>query len=222
MELKEAIKTRRSIRGFRKDPVPQEILAEIIKTSLRAPSALNTQPWDIAVVTGAPLDALRREVRDNLRSGRTPVSDFGSSTPLEGEYKARQRALGFELYGLMGIGRDDHEKRNAWTMHGFLAFDAPAVIILSIDDSLGIRMAASDVGGLIQTICLVALEYGLGTCINGQGVMFPEAVRKVTGIPPSKKMHLCIAIGYPDGDHPANQLVSTREAVENVVTWIGF
>ena len=122
----------------------------------------------------------------------------------------------------MGIGRDESEKRNTWTMHGFRAFEAPAAIIVSMDESLGVRMAASDLGGLVQTICLVALDYGLGTCINGQGIMFPDIVRKVTGIPASKKIHLCISIGYPDWDHPANKLVSTREPVDKVVTWVGF
>jgi nitroreductase len=222
MELKEAIASRRSIRGFKKDPVAKEILAEIIQTSLRAPSAMNIQPWDITVVAGAPLEELRKGNMELLRSGRMPESDFGSSKPYEGIYKERQRDLGFALYGLMEIGRDDKEKRNEWTMHGFRAFDAPAVIILSMDESLGIRMAASDIGGLAQTICLAALDYGLGTCINGQGIMFPESVRKATGIPASKKMHICIAIGYPDWDHPANKLISARASLAETTRWIGF
>jgi hypothetical protein len=66
------------------------------------------------------------------------------------------------------------------------------------------------------------LEYGLGTCINGQGIMFPDVVRKITGMPGSKKMFISIAIGYPDDDHPANKLVSDRESLENVVSWVGF
>lgn len=222
MELKEAIHSRRSIRGFKPEAISKEILRNIIEVSLRAPSALNTQPWEITVVTGGPLKALREGVTEALRAGRAPVLDFGPSKPMGGVYKERQRALGFDLYGLMGIGRDDAEKRNTWTMHGFRTFEAPAAIIVTMDESLDIRMAASDLGGLVQTICLAALEHGLGTCINGQGIMFPDIVRKVTGIPASKKLHLCIAIGYPDWDHPSNKLVSKREPVENVVTWVGF
>jgi nitroreductase len=107
-------------------------------------------------------------------------------------------------------------------MQGFRAFDAPVMIILSADDSLDTRLAASDIGGLIQTICLIALEYGLGTCINGQGIMFPEVVRQVTGIPVSKKIYICIAVGYPDWDHPANRLISGRQSMETAVSWVGF
>ena len=221
MELKDAVRKRISVRGYKADPIPQKVLTEIIEISLRAPSAMNTQPWEITVVTGELLDKLRRMNVEALSSGTMPVSDF-ENKPYEGVYKERQRALGFELYRLLGIERGDKEKRTGWTMKGFRAFDAPALIILSADEGVDDRMASSDIGGFIQTICLVALEYGLGTCINSQGALFPELVRKVTAIQDSKKIHICIAIGYPDWDHPANKLVSAREPVANVVNWVGF
>ncbi|MBA3030709.1 MAG: nitroreductase [Desulfobacteraceae bacterium] len=222
MELKEAIKTRKSIRGFKKDPVPKQVLAEIIEISLRAPSAMNVQPWEVIVVTGKALDDLCKGNMDLLTSGKAPVSDFGHSSPYEGIYKERQRTLGFGLYSLLGIQREDKEKRTEWTLKGFRSFDAPASIILAADQSLETRIAASDIGGFVQTICLVALDYGLGTCINGQGITFPEVVRKVTGLSESKKLHTSIAIGYPDWEHPANKLDTVRESIENVVTWVGF
>ena len=78
-----------------------------------------------------------------------------------------------------------------------------------------------DIGTIIQTICLTALNYSLGTCVEDQGIAFPEVVRKFTGIPQSKRLMICIAIGYPDWDFPANKLESTREPLENVVTWCG-
>ena len=222
MELKDAVRQRISIRGYKKDPVPREILTEIIAASLRAPSAMNVQPWEITVVAGDPLEQLRKANTEMLRSGQMPTSDFGHPKPFEGVHKMRQRDLGFELYGLLGIAKDDQAKRIEWAMQGFRVFDAPAMIILCADESLDARLAASDIGGVIQTICLVALEYGLGTCINSQGIMYPDLVRKVTGISGSKKIYLCIAIGYPDKDHPANKLVSKRESVETVVNWVGF
>ena len=222
MELKEAIRKRISVRGYKNDPVPKEILTEIIETSLRAPSAMNVQPWGITVLAGAPLDELRSVNIEMLSSGTVPISDFGHSKPYEGVHKERQRALGFELYRLLGIERDDKEKRMEWTMKGFRGFDAPAMIILSADESLEDRLASSDIGGLIQTICLVAPEYGLGTCINGQGILFPDAVRKIAGISESQKIYICIAIGYPDWEHPANKLISDRASAETVTRWVGF
>jgi len=221
MELKEAITKRKSIRSYRNDPIPKKILTEIIETSLRAPSAMNVQPWGITVLAGGPLDELRRANMEKLGAGAVPVSDFGHVKPYEGVHKERQRALGFELYGLLGIARDDTQKRTEWTMKGFRGFDAPAMIILTADESLDVRLAASDIGGLVQTLCLTALEYGLGTCINGQGVFFPDEVRRITGISPSQKIYICIAIGYPDWDHPANALESAREPAHTMVHWVG-
>jgi nitroreductase len=222
MELKDAIKTRRSIRGFKSDTIPREVLEKLIEISLRAPSAMNVQPWEITVVVGKALDEIRKGNIEMLGSGKMPVSDFGHAKPYEGVHKERQRSLGFGLYNLLGIKKEDQQKRTEWTMKGFRSFDAPASIILSADESIETRMAASDIGGIVQTICLSALEYGLGTCINGQGIMFPEVVRKATGLPSSKKMYISIAIGYPDWDHPANALETVREPVDRVVTWVGF
>lgn len=222
MELKQAIKTRKSIRGFKTDPVPKQVLSEIIELSLRAPSAMNVQPWEIIVAAGKALDDIRHGNMDMLSSGKVPVSDFGHSQPYEGVYRDRQRTLGFGLYSLLGIQREDKEKRTEWTLKGIRSFDAPACIILCADESLETRIAASDIGGLIQTLCLAALDYGLGTCINGQGITFPEVVRKVTGLPESKKLYMSIAIGYPDWDHPANQLDTVRESMDTVVRWAGF
>ncbi|MCK9274356.1 MAG: nitroreductase [Syntrophales bacterium] len=222
MELKEAISKRKSIRGYKTDPVSKEFLSEIIEISLRAPSAMNVQPWEITVLAGEPLNELRRIIMTKLDSGSIPVSDFGSVKPYEGVHKERQRALGLELYRLLEIDRKEKEKRLRWTMKGLRAFDAPAVIILAADENLDIRMAASDIGGLVQTICLVALDYELGTCINSQGVSFPDEVRKITGIPESKKIYLCISIGYPDWTDDANELSSERESVEKAVHWVGF
>jgi nitroreductase len=222
MELKEAIESRRSIRGYRTDPVPKDVLKNIIETSLRAPSAMNVQPWEITVVTGKALEEIRKGTVERLSTGETPVHDLGHAKPFEGIHKERQRALGLGLYSLLGITREDKQKRMEWTMVGFRSFDAPASIILSADESLEPRMAAADIGGIVQTICLVALEHGLGTCINGQGIMCPDVVRKAIGLPESKNMYISIAIGYPDGEHPSNNLISDRESVDNVVSWVGF
>ena len=82
--------------------------------------------------------------------------------------------------------------------------------------------AVFDLGVLSQTICLVALQYGLATCIEDQGVIFPEVIREHTGLPETKIPLIAIAIGYPDWDFPANALQSLRESAESLTTWCGF
>jgi nitroreductase len=91
-----------------------------------------------------------------------------------------------------------------------------------VDRSLDDGYTLFDIGAISQTICLAALKYGLGTCIEDQGIMFPQVVRKFTSIPDSERIIIGIAIGYPDWDFPANELETEREPVENIARWYGF
>jgi nitroreductase len=121
----------------------------------------------------------------------------------------------------MGIAREDTEKKIEWAKKGLRFFDAPAAIILSIDESMR-DVAQFDIGTITQTISLTALHYGLGTCIQGQGLMYPDVIRKFTGIPESKRLSINLAIGYPDWDFPANKVQSERESIEITTTWCGI
>jgi len=93
---------------------------------------------------------------------------------------------------------------------------------VSIDRSVDKILSHLDIGAIVQTICLAALNYGLGTCIEDQGIMFPEVLREFTSIPESNEILISIAIGYPDWDFPANKLETEREPLEKFVTWCGF
>ena len=221
MDILEAIQARKSIRGFKPEPVPKGILEKVIDTACRSPSTANTQPWEITVVTGEVLDNIRKGNIEMLTSGATPEADL-SYGPYEDKYRQRQVDVAIQLYGLMGIAREDKEKRAEWWQRGFRFFDAPVAIILSIDRSLKGITPLIDLGLFAQTICLTALNYGLGTCIEMQGIMFSEIARKFTYIPESKRIITSIAIGYPDWDFPANKLESKRAPIEDFVTWRGF
>ncbi len=215
MDIIEAIKSRKSIRGYKRDPVPEATLREILSIATRAPSATNTQPWKITVVSGEALEVIRRGNLEMYAAGKMP-----ERRRLEGVYRERQVELGVQLFTLMGIGRDDKEKREDWVKRGLRLFDAPAAIYLSADSSLGETLCYFDCGALAQTICLTALSYGLDTCIMGQGITFPKVVRKFTGIPESERLIISIAIGYPDWDFPANKLESKREPIENIARFV--
>jgi nitroreductase len=221
MDVFEAVRTRKSIRGFKNDPVPKEILAEILEISTRAPSSDNSQPWEIFVLTGESLDSIRKE---NLEAFEEEMNSprEGSSTGYQPVYRKRQIKLAVQLYQLMDIAREDREKRLDWMKRGFRFFDAPVGIILTADESLDNETAASDNGGLAQTICLVALKNGLGTCIIQQGISYPAVIRRNAGIPESKRLCLAIALGYPDWEFPANRIESDREPLDVNTTWKGF
>jgi len=221
MNIIEAISRRKSIRGFKPTPVPKGILKKILDTAIRSPSALNAQPWEITVVTGEVLENIKRGNLEMLASGAAPNLDVPGD-PLEGIHRQRQVNLAIQLFQLMGIKREDRQQRAEWQQRGFRFFDAPTAFIIYTGRALNTAHTQFDIGIITQTICLASLSHGLGTCIADQGIMYPEVVRKFTGIPDSKRISICIAIGYPDWDFPANKIESEREPVDSITTWCGF
>jgi nitroreductase len=223
MDVIEAIRARKSIRSFKPDPVPGEVLEQILETATRAPSAMNTQPWEFTVLTGDILDRVRRANVERLGSGTPPNPEHEVvAWPKESIYRQRQVDLAKQLFRAMDIPREDKEKRAQWMERGFRYFDAPAAIIISADRSLSESGPLLDIGAAIQTICLAALHFGLGTCIEDQGTMYPDVLREHARIPDSKRIIMAVAIGYPDPDFPANRVESGREPVGNITTWLGF
>ena len=221
VDVLDAVKSRKSIRGYKPTAVPKEVLEDIITRANRSPSSMNTQPWEITVVTGDVLEKIKEENLSKLASGIEPEPDI-PATRYEGKWRQRQVELGVQLFQLMGIARENKEKRTQWMQRAFRFFDAAAVIIVSAEKSVNLEHSLLAIGSLTQTICLIALHYGLGTCIQDRGIAFPDVVRKYTSIPESQLVVLCIIIGYPDWDFPANNLESKRESLETFVTWCGF
>ena len=129
--------------------------------------------------------------------------------------------LGKSLFQLMDIGREDKEKRNEWTLKMARFWDAPNVIIIATDREVSGPLLIFSIGAITQSVALAALHFGLGTCIEHPPVYYPEVIRRIIGIPESKKIVIGLAIGYPDWDFPANRLQSTRELVANTVAWHG-
>ncbi len=172
-------------------------------------------------MAGDVLENIKKANVEALTSGEPPSPDI-TPKPYEGIYRKRQVAVGIQIFELMDIPREDKEKRNVWMQRGFRFFDAPAAFILAADRFIEPTRAASDIGGLAQTICLASLNYGLGTCIASQGVLFSDVVRRFTGIPESKRIYWCIAIGYPDWDFPANKVQTERESLDFHTNWLGF
>jgi len=133
----EAIRTRKSIRDFTADPVPQHILKKILEIASRAPSAENSQPWEFTVVSGDILDTIRKANIEKLKSKASPHPDLpGKGIPQDSVYRRRQIEIAKQLFGLMDISREDIEKRDRWMELGFRYFNAPCAIVISMDRSL--------------------------------------------------------------------------------------
>ena len=223
MDVLEALVTRKSIRGFKRDPVPREVLRDILQLAVRAPSGVNSQPWEFFVLVGDAIENVKRGHIARVRSGVLPNPEHGvTGWPRDSVYRQRQVALAMQLFQLMGISKEDKEKKRQWMERGFRFFDAPAAIIIVVDRSIIEKAPLLDIGAVMQSICLAALSRGLGTCIEDQGVMYPQVIRKFAGVPESKRIVISIAIGYPDWDFPANKVESPREPIDSITTWCGF
>lgn len=223
MEFKAAVMTRRSIRKFKPDPVERETIRRVLALAGRAPSAMNTQPWEFFVITGDPLEKIRQDNLASLRAGLPPQPEHAlSAWPPDTIFRRRQVDLGKQLFTLMQIPRDDMTKRIAWLERGFRYFDAPVAIIITYDAAFTPPGPLLDIGAVMQTLCLAATDAGLDTCIEDQGVQYPDVIRRHAAVPTSKIMATAIAVGYPDRDFPANRVQSGRETIDNIATWIGF
>ena len=122
----------------------------------------------------------------------------------------------------MGIERSDRERRHWWLQRGFRFFDAPAVILLYMDEHWDEMSHRFEMGTIAQNLCLAAMEFGLGTCVEYQAVMYQRGIREQLGLPAGKRFACGIAIGYPDDSFPANQVVTPREDVDAMTHWYGF
>ena len=223
MEYHEVINGRRSTRGFLEKPVPMEVLKEVIELAVRAPSSMNTQPWHFHIVTGEVLDNIRRENTKRNVEGVPPSREIRSPLGYEGKHRERQIEIAIQLFQEMGIERDDKEGRQDWVLRGFRQFDAPVAIIVTFDEELKEDdISKFDCGAAVNGLVNAGWSKGLGAVINSQGIMQSPVVREYAKIPDNQIIMICVAMGYPDEEFPANKVISKRRPIEEVATFHGF
>lgn len=223
MEFQKAAKNRRSIRRFKPDPVDPKTIRQVLSVARHAPSAMNTQPWEFVAIGGEALENIKQDNIENLRDGVPARPDHLTAVwPKNSVYRQRQVDLGKQLFKLMEIPKDNIDKRMAWMERGYRFFDAPAAIIVTYDAVFTKPGPLIDLGAVTQMICLAATDAGLGSCIEDQGIHYPQVLRQHAGIPESKLIATAVAIGYPDPDFPANRVQSERADIDEITTWVGF
>lgn len=223
MQFDDVIQGRRSIRGYKPDPVPPALIREILALAMRAPSSMNTQPWNFTVVTGEPLNRIRQGNTERNLAGIPHSREFRVGQPFDGVHRDRQIGVAKQLFAAMGIARDDKTARQDWVMRGFRQFDAPVCVIITYDRVLaGSDDTAFDCGAVATALVTAAWSRGLGAVINSQGIMQSPVVREHACIPEDQVIMKAIALGWPDLDCPANAVVSTRKSVDEAATFVGF
>ncbi len=223
MQFDEVILGRRSIRGFKPDPIPREVILEIVSLAVRAPSSMNTQPWHLHVVTGEALARIREGNTERNLAGVPASREIRMHGPYRGVHRERQKAIAAQLFESMGIDWGDRARRQDWVLRGFRQFDAPVSVVVTFDADLADNdVAIFDCGGLVNCLVNAAWSRGIGAVINGQGIMQSPVVREHARIPDDQVIMSCVAMGYADDGFPANQVISTRRPVHDVVSFVGF
>ena len=223
MDVLDAIQNRKSIRAFKPDPVPDQVLRDILAVSQRAPSGTNTQPWHTYVCTGAVQQALTEEVLKVAAEGGGYSYDEVDYYPAKWKdyHNARRRGVGWGLYGLRGIQKGDREASARQAMRNFKFFDAPVGLFVTTESYLTYG-SWCDAGMYAQTIMLAAKGHGLDTCPQAAWIPFRDIVMKHLRIPDDQVLVTGMSLGYADPDAIENTLVSEREDVDDVVHYRGF
>ena len=212
----DVVSRRRSMRDFKSDPVPRELIESVFGTAQRAPSNCNTQPWFVHVVTGETLEQLRQELPAKFAAGEIAL-DFPYDGQYEGVYKERQYASAAALYDSLGIARDQKAERNAWFMRNFSFFDAPAVAFFTLPTGFGLREAC-DLGMFAQTVMLGLTAHGLGSCPQTALAFLANVIRPALSLGDHEQLMFGMSFGFPT-DTAVNEVTTERASLGDVVTF---
>ncbi len=205
---------RHSIRAFMPQNVDEVIIRKILEASLRAPSAKNTQPWRIVHVRKGTMEKITTRYMDAFQSGVQPHHDMEIS-PYEGSFRKNAVELGKMFYGLLGIGREDKEKKMEVVYQNYRFWNAPAAFFLY--SLKGIRENEIFDLGIFSGVLLAMMEsYGLGSIFQASLVDYPDILREILGLEEGVRMITGISFGYPDLDAKINTLIPPRYSLAEV------
>lgn len=228
MDVIQAIKERKSIRAFKPDPVPLDLLKKIIGQAQRAPSWANTQPWEFAVVTGKKLKAIQDAfVKRGMGAMQNSQSEVARPPDFPEPFISRIKKMQTkEMRGR--TSQATKEEMEARFAKNFSHYGATTCIYLLVSKNFvyqekGANMwALYDSGAAVQNIMLLATNYGLGTIAQAMAVVYPDIIRKELGITADKLIALGIAIGYPDWSDQVNEDYRDREPLDEICKFYGF
>jgi nitroreductase len=228
MDVVQAIKERKSIRAFKPDQVPLDLLKKILEHAMRAPSWANTQPWEFAVVTGEKLKAIQDAfVKRGAAAMQDSQSEVARPYDFPEPYSSRIEKMQAKERGGRTTEMKPEEMEERMLIN-FRNYGATTCIYLLIDKSYlqqekGINVwGMYDSGSVVQNIMLLAVNYGLGTIAQAMAVVYPDIIHKELGIPQDKLVALGIAIGYPDWENEINKDFRDREPLDTMAKFYGF
>ena len=213
--VSEAIKKRHSARAFTDRDVDIDTVKSIIQIAKQSPSGVNTQPWNVYVLSGDARDKLVNEATSRYDQGKMDGQEYlVYPKEMPDWYKERRRAVGWAMYGAIGIEKGDTEKMMAQGRKNYEFFGAPVGIFITVKNCVGPN-GWGHVGHFIQNVCLLAIENGLATCLQEAWAELPKLVREHVNYHEDETLWCGIALGYEDETDPVNQFRTEREDLEN-------
>ena len=214
MNVSDALLQRKSTRAFTDKAVSLETLRKVLDVARHAPSGVNTQPWQVAVVSGDKKERLCAHMEEQFRNNVKGAMDY-SYYPEEwiDPYRGRRKSCGLQMYSTLSIGRDEKQKQLDQWAANYRAFDAPVVLFFFLDP---IMSAGSylDYGMFLQSIMLAAIEAGLATCPQAALGEYPEIVKQELGYPLDSILIGGMALGYEEKEALVNSYRTDRLAVD--------
>jgi nitroreductase len=218
-----AITTRHSVRAFLDTPVPMETVRDILRVAARAPSGTNTQPWRVTVLTGHARAELSRrvgEAYDEPAQRDVHTQEYAYyPTQWVSPYIERRRKVGWDLYGLLGIGKADHQRMHQQHARNYKFFDAPVGLIFTIERVLE-RGSWLDYGMFLQSIMVAARARGLDTCPQAAWAPFHRLIEEFLQLPAGEMVVCGMSLGVADPQAIENTLATTREPVEQFARFL--
>jgi nitroreductase len=220
----DAIASRRSIRAFLPTPVPREEVEAILTTAARAPSGTNIQPWNVTVLTGASLTALSAKIlaAHDHPDSQTLYTEEYEYYPKKwaSPYIERRRKVGWDLYTLLGITRDDKAGMHAQHGRNYAFFDAPVGLMFTIDRILELG-SWLDYGMFLEAVMVAARGRGLDTCPQAAFNRFHRIIGEHIGMPETERLVCGMSLGYADPSRIENSLITEREPLSGFVRFMG-
>lgn len=221
MNVSDALRERISVRAFLDTPVEPDVIREIITLACQSPSGGNLQPWKVYVATGASLSRLKDLIAGKMKdTPRGEGAEYNIYPPnLAEPYRSRRFRNGEQLYETLGIPREDKVSRLGQFARNFRFFDAPAAMFFAIDRQMGVGQW-TDLGMFMQSIMLLAVERGLGTCAQEAWAIWHKTVGEFAGIPENEMFFAGMSLGYPDPEAPVNTLRTERAGLSEIAKFI--
>jgi nitroreductase len=218
-----AITSRRSIRAYLPQAVAREDILQILQVAGRAPSGTNTQPWKVYVLEGErkrELSSAILAIHNDPEQARLHTEEY-AYYPREwvSPYIDRRRKVGWDLYALLGLTRDNKAGMAAQHGRNYEFFGAPVGLIFTIDRVME-QGSWLDYGMFLQSVMVAARGRGLDTCPQAAFTQYHRVIGSVLNIPDNETVVCGMALGYADTTKIENSLITERMRVEEFVKFV--